>query len=30
MQQRAVGTSVMCWILPEANGTEYKDMEKLK
>lgn len=30
MQEGAIGTSIMCWILPEANGTEYREMEKLK
>lgn len=28
--QGTIGTHVMCWILPGANGTEYKEMEKLK
>lgn len=30
MQQGALDTSVMCWILPGATGSECKEMEKIK
>lgn len=30
MQQGDIGTRAMCWILPEANGIEHREMGKLQ